>query len=91
MRWTSAIPVGLAVAAVVGYPLLRFGLARVDRSPRALTSTVAILLVYGYGAAITMNGAFDRSQPAVNPGEGVKAVIGRGAFRVPWTVGAFRP
>ena len=135
VRWTSAIAIGLVFAAVVGYPLLRRGLRRVDRSPRDLAGTVAILLLYGYGAAITVNGAFDRVRPAVNAGtvldrqenhgrghsytltvewkapqtierriavprevfdrarigDGLGVVIGRGAFRIPWIVGAFPP
>jgi len=68
MRWESAIPAALVVAALVGYPLFRWGLRRLDRNPRGLAFTAALLLVYAYSASLTLNGALDHSRPALRSG-----------------------
>jgi hypothetical protein len=65
VRWESAIPAGLAAAALVGLPLFRRGLRRVDRTPRILVSAAAWTLAYGYFAVLTLNGALDGSRPAL--------------------------
>ena len=68
LRWESAIPAALVAAVLVGYPLFRGGLRRIDQTPRGLTAAAALVLVYAYFAVLTLNGALDRSRPDLRSG-----------------------
>ncbi len=68
LRWESALPAALVAAALVGYPLFRGGLRRVDRTPGGLAGAAAMILAYAYFAVLTLNGALDRSRPDLRSG-----------------------
>jgi hypothetical protein len=68
MRWDSAVLPALAASALIGVPLFAGGLGRLDRAPRTLASSAALVLLYGYFATLTLNGAFDRARPALLSG-----------------------
>lgn len=78
LRWTSPIPAGLVISALLGAPLLGFGLRRFDRTPGVLGGALFQLVMYGFAAATALNGALDVSRPSITTGVILDREVSRG-------------